>query len=343
MAKQKKEKSKINSIDQLITTIQKEYGETAVRRMNDKSIIKVDTISTGSILVDEALGIGGLPRGRIIELIGPEGSGKTTLALHCIAEAQKLGGYALFIDAEHGLDSNLAEKLHVNPDLFLLCQPDSGEQGLDVLERSVSSGKIAIAVVDSVAALVPQAEIDGEMGDAHMGLQARLMGQALRKVTGHTSKTNTLVIFINQIRQKIGVVWGSNETTPGGNALKFYASVRMDIRRIGSIKGKGKKDKNGERENKIVGNRVKVKIIKNKLAPPFKTVETDLIFGHGFNKEGEILDLGYDLDVVEREGAWYNYRDEKIGNGKSAACKTLRKNPNIAESILADIQITRAR
>lgn len=342
MAKQKsKKKTVIKSVDQLISNMQKEYGKTSVRRMNDKSIIKVSTISTGSILVDEALGIGGLPRGRVVELFGPQGSGKTTLSMHCIAEAHKLGGHALFVDAEHAFDPNLAKKLSINPDLLLLSQPDSGEQGLDMLEMGVSSGKLAIAVVDSVSALVPQAEIDGDMSSQQMGLQARLMGKAMRKINGFISKTNTLVIFINQLRQKIGVMFGSPETTSGGNALKFYASIRMDIRRIGSIKGQGKKDKDGNRETKIVGNRVRVKIIKNKLAPPFKTIETDLIFGYGFNKEGEVLDLGYNLDVIEREGAWYNYRDERLGQGKSKACKTLRKNPSLVESILADIHMAR--
>jgi recombination protein RecA len=344
MAKSKKSKKdgieKLESIDKLIAKIQNEHGKTAIRKMGDKSIVKVDTISTGSLMVDEALGIGGFPRGRIVEVYGPEGSGKTTLALHCIAEAQKLGGEALFVDAEHAFSPELADKLGVKVSSLLLCQPDSGEQGLDVLEMGVASGKLAIAVVDSVSALVPQAEIDGDMGDSHMGLQARLMGQAMRKINGCVSKTNTLVIFINQLRQKIGVVFGNPETTSGGNALKFYSSVRMDIRRIGSIKGKSKKkDSDGEAEIKIIGNRVRIKIIKNKLAPPFKTIETDLIFGHGFNKEGEILDLGYDLGIVERSGAWYNYRDERIGQGKPAACKVLRKHPNIAESILADIHM----
>jgi len=344
MAKPKKNKKegieKLDSVDKLISKIQKEHGKTAIRKMGDKSVVKVDTISTGSLLVDEALGIGGFPRGRIVEVYGPEGSGKTTLALHCIAEAQKLGGEALFVDAEHAFSPELAEKLGVKVESLLLCQPDSGEQGLDVLEMGVASGKLSIAVVDSVSALVPQAEIDGDMGDSHMGLQARLMGQAMRKINGSVSKTHTLVIFINQLRQKIGVVFGNPETTSGGNALKFYSSVRMDIRRIGAIKGKSKKkDKSGERTAKIIGNRVRIKIIKNKLAPPFKTIETDLIFGHGFNKEGEILDLGYDLDIVEMSGSWYSYRNERIGQGKSGACKTLRKTPSLAESIMADIHM----
>jgi recombination protein RecA len=333
-------KAKVDSIDKLITKIQKEHGKTAIRKMDDKSVIAVETISTGSLLVDEALGIGGFPRGRIVEVFGPEGSGKTTLALHCIAEAQKQGGHALFVDAEHAFSSELARKLKIKSDLLMVCQPDSGEQGLDVLEMGVSSGKLAIAVVDSVSALTPQAEIDGDMGDSHMGLQARLMGQAMRKINGCVSKTNTLVIFINQLRQKIGVVFGNPETTSGGNALKFYASVRMDIRRVGSIKGKGKKkDKDGKHEAKVIGNKVRIKIIKNKLAPPFKTIETDLIFGYGFNKEGELLDIGYDLDIIEMKGSWYNYRGEKIGQGKSAACKTLRKAPNLYDSIVADIHM----
>jgi recombination protein RecA len=344
MAKAKRKKKdgiqRLDSVDKLISKIQKEHGKTAIRKMDDKTVVKVETISTGSILVDEALGIGGFPRGRIVEVYGPEGSGKTTLAMHCIAEAQKLGEQALFVDAEHAFSPDLASKLKMKSDLLLLCQPDSGEQGLNVLEMSVASGKIGIAVVDSVSALVPQAEIDGEMGDSHMGLQARLMGQAMRKINGFVSKTNTLVIFINQLRQKIGVVFGNPETTSGGNALKFYSSVRMDIRAIGKIKGKTKKkSKDDETKAKIIGNKVRIKIIKNKLAPPFKTIETDLIFGHGFNKEGEILDLGYDLDIVEMSGSWYSYRDERIGQGKSAACKALRKNPSLADSIMADIRI----
>jgi len=267
----------------------------------------------------------------------------TTLSLHCIAEAQKLGGEALFIDAEHAFDPTLAQKIGVNPELLSICQPDSGEQGLDVLEMGVASGKLAIAVVDSVSALVPQAEIDGDMAAQQMGLQARLMGKAMRKINGFVSKTNTLVIFINQLRQKIGVVFGNPETTSGGNALKFYASIRMDIRRIGSIKEKGKKkDKDEKAEVKIIGNKVRIKIIKNKLAPPFKTIETDLIFGHGFNKEGEILDLGYDLDVLEMQGAWYNYKDERIGQGKPNACKVLRKTPKLLRAIVADIHKAQA-
>jgi len=346
MAKPKKSKrvgvDKLESIDKLISKIQKEYGKTAIRKMGDKSIVKVDVISTGSLIVDEALGIGGFPCGRIIEIFGPEGSGKTTLALHCIAQAQKLGGAALLIDAEHAFSPELGEKIGVDISSLLLCQPDSGEQGLDVLDMSIASGKIAIAVVDSVSALTPQAEIDGEMGDSHMGLQARLMGQAMRKINGSVSKTNTLVIFINQLRQKIGVVFGNPETTSGGNALKFYSSIRLDIRRVGAIKGKSKqKDKEGERIVTVIGNKVRVKIIKNKLAPPFKTVETDLIFGYGFNKEGEILDLGYDLDIIEMSGSWYHYRKDKLGQGKPAACKMLRNNPSLFESILADIRMAR--
>lgn len=336
----KKDTKGIESVDKLITKIQKAHGKTSIRKMSDKSIIKVDTISTGSMLVDDALGIGGFPRGRIVEVFGPEGSGKTTLAMHCIAEAQKAGEHALFIDAEHAFSEDLAQKIKMKSDLLMLCQPDSGEQGLDVLEMGVSSGKIGIAVVDSVSALVPQAEIDGDMGDSHMGLQARLMGQAMRKINGCVSKTNTLVIFINQLRQKIGVVFGNPETTSGGNALKFYSSVRMDIRRIGSIKGKSKKkDKDGKHTVKVIGNKVRIKIIKNKLAPPFKTIETDLIFGYGFNKEGEVLDLGYDLDIIKMKGSWYNYRGEKIGQGKSAACKALRKTTSLYESIVADIHM----
>jgi len=327
----------------IVATLEEKHGKACARRLGDTNTDKIDVISTGSIHLDEALGIGGVPRGRVIEIYGPEGSGKTTLALHIIACAQAAGGLALFVDAEHALDPDLAKKMHVNIEDLILAQPDSGEQGLDILETGIRTGSLAVAVVDSVSALTPQAEIDGEMGDQQMGLQARLMGKALRKINGITFKTNTLVIFINQIRQKIGVVFGNPETTSGGNALKFYASVRIDIRAIGKIKGKSSKsDKKKGKAERIVGNKVRVKVVKNKLAPPFKSIETDLIFGYGFNREGEILDLGYDLDVIERRGAFYYYNDQKFAQGRSDACKVLRKNPKLVKAILTNIKIAQA-
>lgn len=331
------------SAEDIVSALHEKHGKTSARVFSDDSTENIATISTGSIYLDDALGIGGMPRGRIVEIFGPEMSGKTTLALHIIAQAQRNGGIAAFIDAEHALDPGLARKLGVQKDKLIVSQPDSGEEALDILETSIRTGAIDVAVVDSVSALVPQAEIDGEMGDQQMGLQARLMGKAMRKINGATSKTNTLVIFINQIRKKIGVVFGNPETTSGGNALKFYASVRIDIRAIGKLKGKPKKDekKKGKAE-RIIGNRVRVKVVKNKLAPPFKSIETDLIFGHGFNREGEILDLGYDLEVTEMRGANIYYKGEKLAVGRPAACKFLRKNPDVAESILADIKMAQA-
>jgi recombination protein RecA len=296
--------------------------------MDDTKVIQnVNVISTGSMLVDDALGIGGLPRGRIVEVYGPEGGGKTTLGLHCIAEAQRAGGDALFVDAEHALDMEFAKRIGVMPSKLIINQPDSAEQALDILEMSVDSGKFAIAVVDSVSALVPQAELDGEMGDAHMGLQARLMGQAMRKINGICSKTNTLVIFINQIRMKIGIMFGNPETTSGGNALKFFSSIRLDIRRIGSIKYK----------EQVVGNKVKVKIVKNKMAPPFRIIETELIFGRGFNKEGELLEMARELDVVELTGSKYNYRDKQFAKSKIKACEVLCKHRELYDAIAADV------
>jgi recombination protein RecA len=296
---------------------------------SDNSIDRNDkVIPTGSVLLDRALGVGGFPRGRIVEVYGPEASGKTTIALHAIAEVQKMGGHALFIDAEHALDMSLAEKVGVNVDELVVSQPDNGEQALSILEMGVTSGKFVIAVVDSVSALVPKAEIEGDMGSSHMGLQARLMSQAMRKLTGIVHTTDTLVIFINQLRQKIGVTWGPTETTTGGNALKFYASVRLDIRRIAALKDK---------EN-IIGNRVKVKIAKNKLAPPFKEIETDLIFGHGFNKEGELLDMAREYDIIDMKGSHYSFNGEAIANGKLAACETLRTNKTLYDALYAKVK-----
>jgi len=325
--------SGVKTVDEALAAIQKVHGKTSVQRLSDKPIVTdVDVISTGSIWVDDALGINGLPRGRIVEVFGPEGGGKTTLALHIISEAQKNGGMALFIDAEHALDVNLAKKVGVDPALFVVCQPDSGEQALDILEMSASSGQFAVIVIDSVSALSPQAELNGEMGDSHMGLLARLMGQALRKTKGIISQTNTLCIFINQIRMKIGVVFGNPETTSGGNALKFFSSVRLDIRRIGALKHK----------EKVIGNRVRVKIVKNKLAPPYRQIETDLIFGKGFNRSGEVLAAAHELDVVERKGSRYNYKGTEIANGKFAACEYLDAHPDLLEEILVDVKLERA-
>jgi recombination protein RecA len=292
-------------------------------KMNYEKVIDIPFISTGSLALDIALGIGGVPRGRVIEIFGPEASGKTTLALHITAEAQKLGGMVAFIDAEHALDIGYARKLGVDVDSLLVSQPDSGEQALDIAEILVRSGAIDALVIDSVAALVPRAEIEGDMGDQHMGLQARLMSQALRKLTGTISKSRTCVIFINQIRMKIGIMFGSPETTTGGNALKFYASQRLDIRRLATIKD----------GNEVVGNRTKVKVVKNKIAPPFKEAEFDIIYGHGISKEGDILDLAVTLDIVEKSGAWYTFDGERIGQGRENARKFLIENEDITNRI----------
>jgi recombination protein RecA len=285
--------------------------------------VKIESISTGSISLDAALGIGGIPRGRITEIYGPESSGKTTLTLHIIAEAQKTGGYAAFIDAEHAMDPEYAKKLGVDTDNLLISQPDTGEQALDITETLVRSGALDIIVIDSVAALVPKAELDGDMGDSHMGLQARLMSQALRKLTGSVSKSRTSVIFINQIRHKIGVMFGSPETTTGGNALKFYASIRLDIRRIGQIK----------EGDQVVGNRTRVKVVKNKVAPPFKNTEFDIMYGEGISYEGDLLDLAVQADIVNKMGAWYSYNKEKIGQGRENAKRYLQDNENVRNEI----------
>lgn len=309
--------------------IEKQFGKGSIMRMGDSTASRdIEAISTGSLGLDIALGIGGLPKGRVIEIYGPESSGKTTLTLHAIAEAQKKGGVAAFVDAEHALDPSYAEKLGVDVDNLLVSQPDTGEQALEIADMLVRSGGVDIVVIDSVAALTPKAEIEGDMGDSHMGLQARLMSQALRKLTANIKRTNTLVIFINQIRMKIGVMFGSPETTTGGNALKFYASVRLDIRRIGAIK-KG---------DEILGNETRVKVVKNKVAPPFKQVEFDILYGEGISREGEIIDLGVKEGLVEKSGSWYSCNGEKIGQGKDNARQFLKDNPDVSERLQTELR-----
>ncbi len=304
--------------------IEKQFGKGAVMRMGDDSAARnIETISTGSLTLDIALGVGGLPKGRVIEIYGPESSGKTTMTLHTIAECQKAGGTAAFIDAEHALDPGYAEKLGVKIDDLLVSQPDNGEQALEIADMLVRSGGVDLVVVDSVAALTPRAEIEGDMGDSHMGLQARLMSQALRKLTGNIQKSNTMVIFINQIRMKIGVMFGSPETTTGGNALKFYASVRMDIRRIGAIK-KG---------DEIVGNQTRIKVVKNKMAPPFKEAEFEILYGQGVSHAGELIDLGVREGLINKAGSWYRYKNDKIGQGKENVKVYLNENPEVAETV----------
>ena len=318
-----KEVDKSKQLDSALGQIERQFGSGTVMRMGDKKHEKIPAIPTGSLGLDIALGIGGLPRGRIVEIYGPESSGKTTLTLEVIAQCQKLGGTAAFIDAEHALDPIYAEKLGVNVDELLVSQPDTGEQALEVADIMVASGGIDILVIDSVAALVPKAEIEGEMGDHHVGLQARLMSQALRKITGNVQKSNTLVVFINQIRHKIGVMFGSPETTAGGNALKFYASVRMEFRRIGTVKG----------GDEAVGNETRVKVVKNKVSPPFKQAEFQILYNKGINRLGEIIDKGSDLDIIEKAGAWYSYNGEKIGQGKANSIEFLQENPKLLETI----------
>ena len=318
-----KEVDKSKQLDSALGQIERQFGSGTVMRMGDKKHEKIPAIPTGSLGLDIALGIGGLPRGRIVEIYGPESSGKTTLTLEVIAQCQKFGGTAAFIDAEHALDPIYAEKLGVNVDELLVSQPDTGEQALEVADIMVASGGIDILVIDSVAALVPKAEIEGEMGDHHVGLQARLMSQALRKITGNVKKSNTLVVFINQIRHKIGVMFGSPETTAGGNALKFYASVRMDIRRIGTVKD----------GDEAVGNETRVKVVKNKVSPPFKQAEFQILYNKGINRLGEIIDKGSDLDIIEKAGAWYSYNGEKIGQGKANSIEFLQENPKLLETI----------
>ena len=318
-----KEGDKSKQLDSALGQIERQFGSGTVMRMGEKRREKIPAIPTGSLGLDIALGIGGLPRGRIVEIYGPESSGKTTLTLEVIAQCQKMGGTAAFIDAEHALDPIYAEKLGVNVDELLVSQPDTGEQALEVADIMVASGGIDILVIDSVAALVPKAEIEGEMGDHHVGLQARLMSQALRKITGNVQKSDTLVIFINQIRHKIGVMFGSPETTAGGNALKFYSSVRMDIRRIGTVKD----------GDEAVGNETRVKVVKNKVSPPFKQAEFQILYNKGINRLGELIDKGADLDIIEKAGAWYSYNGEKIGQGKANSIEFLEQNPKLLKTI----------
>jgi recombination protein RecA len=312
-----------------LSQIERQFGKGSVMRLGDSSAARdMDVISTGSLGLDIALGIGGVPKGRVVEIYGPESSGKTTLTLHFIAECQKTGGTAAFIDAEHALDPQYAGKLGVNVDELLISQPDTGEQALEITDMLVRSGAIDIIVIDSVAALTPKAEIEGEMGDSHVGLQARLMSQALRKLTANIKRSNTLVVFINQIRMKIGVMFGSPETTTGGNALKFYASVRLDIRRIGAIK----------KADEVIGNETRVKVVKNKVAPPFKQAEFDILYGQGVSREGEIIDLGVKQDIVEKSGAWYSYSGTRIGQGKDNVRNYLREHPEMAAEIEAKVR-----
>ncbi len=320
--------NKQKALEAALSQIDRQFGKGSVMRMGDAGVTKIDSISTGSLGLDIALGIGGLPKGRVVEIYGPESSGKTTLTLQVIAAAQKAGGTAAFVDAEHALDPVYAEKLGVDIDNLLVSQPDTGEQALEITDMLVRSGAVDVLVIDSVAALTPKAEIDGEMGDSHMGLQARLMSQALRKLTSIIKRSNTLVIFINQLRMKIGVMFGNPETTTGGNALKFYASVRLDIRRIGAIK-KG---------DEILGNETRVKVVKNKVAPPFKQAEFDILYGEGISYEGELITLGVKEGFVDKSGAWYAYNGEKIGQGKDKARNYLKENPEIAAEIDAKIR-----
>ena len=318
------DENKKKALDAALAQIEKQYGKGSVMRMDDSSVVEgIQSVSTGSLGLDIALGIGGLPRGRVVEIYGPESSGKTSLTLSVIAEMQKLGGTAAFIDAEHALDTQYAAKLGVKIEDLLVSQPDTGEQALEITDMLVRSGSVDMIVIDSVAALTPRAEIEGDMGDSHMGLQARLMSQALRKLTSQIQRTNTLVIFINQLRMKIGVMFGNPETTTGGNALKFYASVRLDIRRIGAIK-KG---------DEVIGAETRVKVVKNKVAPPFKKAEFDVLYGEGISLEGEIIDEGVNLDLVEKAGSWYSYKGEKIGQGKDNAREYLKNNPKISKEI----------
>jgi recombination protein RecA len=320
--------AKLKALQLTLDKLDKTYGKGTVMKMGDKAIEEVEVISSGSLGLDLALGVNGYPKGRIIEIYGPESSGKTTLTLHAIAEAQKAGGIAAFIDAEHAFDRNYAEKLGVDIENLIISQPDNGEQALEIAENLIRSGAIDIVVIDSVAALTPKSEIEGEMGDSKMGLQARLMSQALRKLTGTISKTNCCCIFINQLRDKIGVMFGSPETTTGGNALKFYSSMRLDIRRIGQLK-------DGDSVN---GNRVRVKIVKNKVAPPFRSSEFDILYGEGISKVGEIVDLGVDLNVIKKAGSWYSYAETKIGQGRDAAKQTLLDNPDLMDELEAKVR-----
>lgn len=316
------------ALENALRQIEKQFGKGSIMRLGEQPEQRVSTVSSGSLALDIAMGVGGYPRGRIIEVYGPESSGKTTVALHAIAEAQKCGGQAAFIDAEHALDPVYAEHLGVNIDELLLSQPDTGEQALEIAEALVRSGAVDIIVIDSVAALVPKAEIEGEMGDAHVGLQARLMSQALRKLSGAISKSKTTAIFINQIREKVGVMFGNPEVTPGGRALKFYASVRLEVRRAESLK----------QGSEIIGNRARIKVVKNKVAPPFKQAEVDIMYGEGISKEGEILDIGSELDIVEKSGSWYSYNKERLGQGRENAKLFLKENEDIKQQIVEQIR-----
>ncbi|MBO9640479.1 recombinase RecA [Siphonobacter aquaeclarae] len=320
---------KLKALQTTIEKLDKAYGKGTVMRLSDAKVLDVPVISTGSLGLDLALGIGGVPRGRVVEIYGPESSGKTTIAMHCIAEAQKKGGLAAFIDAEHAFDRTYAEKLGIDTGNLLIAQPDNGEQALEIAEHLISSGAIDIIVIDSVAALVPKAEIEGDMGDSKVGLQARLMSQALRKMTGVINKTSCCCIFINQLREKIGVMFGNPETTTGGNALKFYASVRLDIRRAGQIK---------EGPDSITGNRTRVKVVKNKLAPPFKVVEFDIMYGEGISKVGEVLDLAVELDIVKKSGSWFSYDSNRLGQGRDAVKDLLKDNPELLDELEAKIK-----
>ncbi|WP_214748224.1 recombinase RecA [Exiguobacterium sp. s189] len=316
------------ALEMALRQIEKQFGKGSIMRLGENTDQQVSVIPSGSIALDVALGAGGYPRGRVIEVYGPESSGKTTVALHAIAEVQKRGGQAAFVDAEHALDPKYAKNLGVNIDELLLSQPDTGEQALEIAEALVRSGAVDILVVDSVAALVPKAEIEGEMGDSHVGLQARLMSQALRKLSGATNKSKTIVIFINQIREKIGIMFGNPETTPGGRALKFYSSVRLEVRRAETLK----------QGQDMVGNRTKIKIVKNKIAPPFKTAEVDIMYGEGISREGELIDIGADLDIVQKSGAWYSFNEERLGQGRENAKQYMKENPAIAEEVERQIR-----
>ncbi|MFT7196614.1 MAG: recombination protein RecA, partial [Marinoscillum sp.] len=315
---------KLKALQLTIDKLEKTYGKGTIMKLSDNKVLDVPTISTGSLGLDIALGVGGIPKGRVIEIYGPESSGKTTLAMHCIAEAQKKGGLAAIIDAEHAFDKDYAEKLGIDTENLLISQPDNGEQALEIAEHLIRSGAIDIIVIDSVAALVPRAELEGEMGDSKMGLQARLMSQALRKLTGAINKSGCACIFINQLREKIGVMFGNPETTTGGNALKFYASVRLDIRRIGQIK---------ESADNVLGNRTRVKVVKNKVAPPFKIVEFDIMYGKGISKSGEMVDIGVELEVIKKSGSWFSYNDSKLGQGRDAVKQIIEDNPELMEEI----------
>ncbi|PEY41253.1 recombinase RecA [Bacillus cereus] len=311
------------ALDMALKQIEKQFGKGSIMKLGEQAERKISTIPSGSLALDVALGVGGYPRGRVIEIYGPESSGKTTVSLHAIAEVQRQGGQAAFIDAEHAMDPVYAQKLGVNIDELLLSQPDTGEQGLEIAEALVRSGAIDIIVIDSVAALVPKAEIEGEMGDSHVGLQARLMSQALRKLSGAINKSKTIAIFINQIREKVGVMFGNPETTPGGRALKFYSTVRLEVRRAEQLK----------QGNDIVGNKTKIKVVKNKVAPPFRVAEVDIMYGEGISREGEILDMASELDIVQKSGAWYSYNEERLGQGRENAKQFLKENPELRDEI----------